>query len=187
MTRSERFVAGVFVAASLSALGACNRNEPAPPKAVAEDPAAMVTRENREIAERLAKQKAELDENNTKARTAEEARAAEEARGIAVAALVDMRQKWLGTLRDAGTTTRSEGATLLARMEAIQAAVQALKVTECLEKPRTTLVSGISTGLNTYREFMQATGEPTGEMRRKLADAQLLFERMDGEIQGCTN
>jgi hypothetical protein len=185
MTRSERFVAGVFVAASLLSLGACNRNDSAVPKVNAEDPAAMVARENREIAERLAKQKAELEENSSKARTAEEARAAEEARGVAIGALVDIRQKWLATLRDAGTTTRSEGASLLARMEAIQAAAQALKVTECLEKPRSTLVSGISTGLSTYREFMQATGEPTSEMRRKLADAQLLFERVDPEMQAC--
>jgi hypothetical protein len=186
MIKSEHVLLACVVSATLVVVAGCHRQEAAKPAAVvAEDPAAMVARENREIAERLAKQKAEVDEVNNKNRTAADASAASAARAQAAAAIVDMRAKWLGVLRDAGTTQRSGAEPLLARMDAIEAATKALTVPECFEKPRTTLISGISTGLGTYREFMAAKDEPTPDMRRKLADAMLQLERVDSELQAC--
>jgi hypothetical protein len=185
MTRSERFVAGVFVAASLLVLSACGKKEPVTSTTAAEDPAAMVARENREIAERLAQQKAELEGKNAQARVALDSERSKEARQRNLAAFQEQRSKWNGPYGDAGRTLRQDIGPVIAKLEAVRSGVQSIKLDECTDKALATLASAMGQAIDAYKEFQQATGQPSEGVKNKLTESNIGFDKANAEAQTC--
>jgi vacuolar-type H+-ATPase subunit I/STV1 len=185
MTRSERFVAGVFVAASLLALGACNKKEPVTSTSAVEDPAAMLARENREIAERLAQQKAELEGKNAQARVELDVQRTKEQRQKNLASYQEQRAKWAAPYGEAGRTAREEIGQVIAKMEAVKAEVQSVKVDECTDKALATLASAMGQAIDAYKEFQRETGQPSEGVRKKLTGSNFEIDKANAEAQAC--
>ena len=178
----------LILAAVLVGLAGCKRQEAATPVSTI-DPNAELRATNQDIAKRLAEQKGAIEVSTALARTQEDARRAAEAKNAgaikAVADVRSLRMKWNGVMNEAGTTPKTQFASVLAKMDAVKSEIQAFKGSDCTENARITLLAGVSQGTDTYREFMASTGDATPTMKTKLDDAATLLNRSEAELQAC--
>jgi hypothetical protein len=185
MTRSERVFACLLASAAIAALGACDKRETPKLTSAVEDPATMVARENREIAERLAQQKLELEGKNAEARAALDLERARETRQKHLATFQSLYEKWKVPYGEAGLTRREEIGPVIAKMEAVKSEVQSVKTDECIDKALATLTSAMGQVIDAYKAFQQEKGQPSDAVRKKLNDTYQGIDQANADAQAC--
>ncbi len=185
MKQSQPILISLVLGVSLLSVAACQRKEAPQAVSVAEDPAAMVKRENREIAERLAKEKEGLEQKNAQARVVFEADNAKEARQKNAAQFREKRSKWDAPFAEAGRTLRPEIGGVITKLEAVKQEVQSTKLDDCHDKATSTLTTAMGQVIDAYKEFQTGTGQPSDTVKNKLTDANTGFARADAEARDC--
>lgn len=135
-------------------------------------------RDNIEIAERLAQQKAKADEAYAKIRANEE-------RQRIVDTLRAATARWDEGLNEVSRTPRNEIVVTIKKLQAIKAETEAAEVGECTDKARVTLLSSMATTLEALAMFQKETGvitEPTNQ--KLLLGVETLADAKRG-IDGC--
>ena len=118
-------------------------------------------RDNVEIAERLAQQKAIADAAYAKNRANEE-------RQQIVDALRAATARWDAGLNEVSRTPRNEIVTSINKLQAIKAETEAAEVGECTDKARAMLLSSMATTLEALGMFQKETGVITEPTNQKL-------------------
>ena len=132
----------------------------------------------RDIAERLAQQKAKADDAYAKNRATEE-------RQRIVDTLRAAAARWDEVLNEVSRTPRNEIVTSIKKLQAIKADTEAAEVGECTDKARMTLLSSMTTTLEALAMFQKETGvitEPTNQ--KLLLGVETLADAKRG-IDGC--
>lgn len=131
------------------------------PDAVVASASQEALKDYRDIAERLAQQKAKADDAFAKNRANEE-------RQRIVDTLRAAAARWDEVLNEVSRTPRNEIATSIKKLQAIKIETEAVEVGECTDKARVTLLSSMATTLEALTMFQKETGVITEPTNQKL-------------------
>ena len=135
--------------------------------------------DDRAIAERLAQQKAALDEAYARQRENEE-------RQRRVDALRAITARWDEALGEVGRTPRNEIGASIKKLQAIKAEVEAAETDDCTSKARVTLLSAMAAASEALGMFQKETGNTISEAtNQKLQQGVDTLVNAKREMDAC--
>ncbi len=135
--------------------------------------------DDRAIAERLAQQKAALDEAYARQRENEE-------RQRRVDALRAITARWDEGLSEVGRTPRNEIGSSIKKLQAIKAEIETAEADDCTSKARVTLLSAMATALDALGMFQKETGSTISEAtNQKLQQGVDTLVNAKREMDAC--
>jgi len=168
-------LAAFAVAAGLAGCG----DKPAPRAEVPVESASDARRnDERDIAARLAEQKAAND-------SAYQAERARNERNQMVDTFNAVARRWGQTLNEASRTGRSDMAPMISKLEAVKAEAEAMAVNDCTGKARGTLVSAMSAAIEAFTMFSKETGDGSAATQQKLVQSSELLLASEREFDTC--
>jgi hypothetical protein len=176
MQRANDFMRMTLLPALLAGtlLAGCGEKKPAQVEPV---PVTSVEQQNREIAERLAAQKAENE-----ARAAKEGEAAERARFVNL--IQEPVKRWAAAYDKMTGKNFREIDPMLAEMQAARNDISAAPVSACTGSKRDGIVAGMDQVATVFNEFKAAKGEQS-DAGKRAADASLgIYSNFDA-LESC--
>ena len=170
----------VSLAATLLAatLASCGESTPPPSTAPVESASEAARKDDREIAVRLAAQKAAADA----AFRNEQDRAERQKLNEAFEAVL---RRWGESLDEAARTSRGDAAVIIKKLEGIKAEAEALTGNECINKARAGLVTSMSAEIEAINMFRKETGEVSTATKQQQEKAAALQAAAEQEFQAC--
>lgn len=159
-------------------LTACSK-DPAPATTSAEANAPRpVAEQEKEIAAKLAEQKAALDaQAGTDRDKAEKARINQFVRDIA--------GRLDGLRAEANKTGRSDLGPVVDKLATLRVDAERVEVNDCTTKVRTTLIASIDKTIETLNNFRNQTGEADAATKKGAEEAQALLMQADAQMSAC--
>ena len=154
--------------------------DPPPPTSATPVESASQTaqRDDREIAKRLAEQKATVDEAFQRQRAREE-------RQRNVDALQAVAKRWADTVSVARSTPRFDIAAQITKLQAIRAEANAVEVDDCTGGARNSLQAAMGTWIEAFSLFQKEKGESTESTTQKVQEAETQLRAAYAESAAC--
>jgi hypothetical protein len=159
-------------------LSACGKGEKPVTPQVDAVPLKTIAQQDREIAERLAAQKAGLESKSVTATASED-------RGQFVAALTDKLAKWRQLYTATSGKTRDDLKTMLPSLAAVRSELAAIDTNACTLPLRDAASAAMGAASSAFDEFVAASGGASPEVMRKLSAAYTEVDRVDADLAGC--
>lgn len=154
------------------------RDKPADVPEVKVDSASEALRKDqKDIAERFAEQKAAADANSQR-----ESASAERAQNVE--ALLPIANKLSSAIGAARATGRRDFAALIKTVEAIKVEAEAVAVDDCTGKVRNDLLEAIATTLDAFNTFVKETGAGDAS-RTKVSQATDQVDALSKALSAC--
>ena len=159
-------------------LAGCGESTPPPSTAPVESASEAARKDDREIAVRLATQKAAADA----AFRSEQDRAERQKLNEALEAIL---RRWGESLDEAARTSRGDAAVILKKLEGLRAEAEALAGNDCFNKARAALVTSMSAAIEAINLFRKETGDVSAATKQQLEKAAVLQAAAEQEFQTC--
>lgn len=175
----KRLTAPLFLLAGLLpvVLGACKDKSVSPPAARIESAGEAMRNDNRDIAKRLAEQKAAVD-------TAGEQQRASSERQQFVDSLAAVGKRWLDVSAEAERTVRGELDPVIKKLDAVKSEADGVAVNECTGAARTVLSASMGATIAAYSQFRKETGKAEAA-QKKLDEAITQFDEYEKQLARC--
>ena len=158
-------------------LAGCNKPLPPPEIPVISAGEAMRA-DDRAIAERLAKQRADTD-------SAFEQERARQERQQFVDALTPVGRRLSAALDESAGVARKDIDGAIKKMEAIKSDVGAAAINECTTKARDTMLASVSAAIDALNSFKKETGTGSEATQKKFQDALYQMVAYEKQLAVC--
>ena len=165
----------IFFAATM--FGCKDSNQPKTEVRV-ESASEAARNDSRDIAKRLAEQKADVDAKFSQER-------ARELRQRNVDALRAVSSRWDEVMSEAGRTGRSDIAGPLKKMQAIKSDANTVETDDCTSGARATLQSAMAASIEAFNMFQKETGPSGDATTQKLQQGADLARNAQQEMAAC--
>jgi hypothetical protein len=136
--------------------------------------------DDREVAVRLAQQKAAVDAEYESGR-------ARESRLRYVDILRAVSKRWEDGVNEATRTARSDIGVQIAKLQAIIKEASTVDVDDCSSNARNTLQTSMATSLDAFAMFQKETGETGEATMKKMTEAAVQLRAAQAEMEACLN
>jgi hypothetical protein len=156
----------------------CGDKSPKPPAPKAEGATEATQNDSKAIAARLAEERAKADANSV-------AQAARSDQLQRVEGLRNIGKRWATSVEDAMKLGRSNVAPAISGLEAIRGEASAYQGDDCTAKAQATMLRSMSATIEAFNQFKGETGQASDTSRQKLADASLVLNAAEVELNTC--
>jgi hypothetical protein len=162
----------------LGFLAACNKDPAPPPAMPVESAGDAMRKDDKEIAERLAKVLSESEKSAQSERERNE-------RSRYAGMLDAYRAEWAPAVNEVQQTVRSDIEPKLKRLREIRARGDQIETNNCTKSALQLLNSHMDITIDAYTQFSNETGEPSVAVKEKLQQAVNLLPKYDSQIAVC--
>jgi hypothetical protein len=173
-----KLISALLIVLSVSLVGCKDRNATPPTSGNAQGASEAMRADSKDIAKRLAEQKAATDANF------EAGQAAAEKQRLADS-LAAIGQRWAAALDETYKAGRSDMATPIQKLNALKAEAGTLAVNECTGAARATLLNSMSTTIDGFNQFAKETGAASEATQQVLMKGATQLNDFDKQLAGC--